>query len=91
MTIHYDDLGFTVEVEVHENGLSVIFTVTRECNEETELFLKGYVRSDHCSNWTFGEPNIMVHFCEKEEAMNVGSLLGRLYEEADNLMYSKGG
>lgn len=59
-----------------------------ECNpteslDEAELFLEGHVKWDGCSNM-YTEEESCWHFCEKQQAVNVGILMGRLYELAES-------
>lgn len=62
------------------------YTSSSDCVESIDLaqpFVHGYVRWDGCSNWHFDEQDsIMLHFCSKDEAGNIGRLLERLYEIA---------
>lgn len=54
---------------------------------EAQVFLSGSIKWDGCSNLQFDEQdNVCLHFCGKKAAMNVGVLLGRLYELAEKHM-----
>jgi hypothetical protein len=49
--------------------------------EAADVFLSGKVKWDGCCDLRFDEQEAcMLHFCGKRSAMNVGVLLGRLYE-----------
>lgn len=51
-----------------------------------EVFLRGSVKWDGCSNWEFTPfATVSAHFCDKEEAMNIGVLFQRIYEQAKGL------
>jgi putative heme iron utilization protein len=55
--------------------------------EDAELFLSGHVKWDACSNWNFdAQESCMIHFCEKQQAENIGVVLGRLYDIAAELI-----
>lgn len=50
---------------------------------EASVFMSGSIRWDGCSNLRFdGQDDIMLHFCGKQSAVDVGTLLGRLYDLA---------
>lgn len=46
--------------------------------------ITGYVKWDGCSNWNFGDD--MMHFCFKESAVMIGTMLGRCYDIAKKEM-----
>ncbi len=51
--------------------------------EDADKFLRGHVKWDGCSNWEIEPDQIaMLHFCDKEQAQNVGVLFGRIYDLA---------
>lgn len=55
--------------------------------EPEEVYLHGDVKWDGCSNWFFdAQDGIMLHFCDRESVMNIGALLGRLYDFSSKLM-----
>jgi hypothetical protein len=55
--------------------------------EKAEVFLSGFIKWDGCANVYFdGQDDVMLHFCGKGEAMNVGLLLGRVYDLAAKLI-----
>jgi hypothetical protein len=54
---------------------------------EAEVFLHGHVKWDGCSNLHFDEQDrVMLHFCSKQQAGDIGRLLERLYDIAAELM-----
>ncbi len=58
-----------------------------ESLEDAHVYLDGFVKWDGCSNWTFaGELCPPLHFCDKQEAVNIGELLARLYDWAAELI-----
>ena len=53
---------------------------------DAQIYLHGSVKWDGCSNWNFDEQDrVMLHFCRKEQAANIGILFSRLYEWANEL------
>ena len=55
--------------------------------EEADVFLDGAVKFDGCSNWNFVSlPDMLIHFCCKDEAVNVGKLFGAMYDLAAELI-----
>jgi hypothetical protein len=48
--------------------------------EEAEVYAHGTVRFDGCSNWSL--PEAYVHFCSREELLNLGVVLARCWEWA---------
>lgn len=55
--------------------------------DEAEVVVTGYIRWDGCSNFYFGEEGgLMLHFCGVKQAIQVGTLLERLYEMAAELI-----
>lgn len=54
---------------------------------EAEVFLSGSIKWDGCSNLRFDhQDRVMLHFCGKQEAMDIGILLGWLYELAAEMV-----
>jgi hypothetical protein len=54
---------------------------------QASIYLDGYVKWDHCSNWAFRyQDRAMLHFCEREQAAAIGILLARLYDWARELI-----
>lgn len=56
-------------------GGSPVYTI-----EEAEVTVTGFVKWDGCSNWDFKTSECMMHFCEREQMVQLGELLGRLYD-----------
>ncbi len=51
--------------------------------EDAVRFLHGHIKWDGCSNWHFNEQDqVMLHFCDVEQASNIGVLFRRMYEWA---------
>lgn len=50
--------------------------------EDAEVFLEGFVKWDKCSNWLFkdNQQDMMLHFCDRQTLINIGTLLGRLHD-----------
>lgn len=58
-----------------------------ESINEAELFLSGSVKWDGCSNLRFDEQDhVMLHFCSKKDAVAIGTLLGRVYDIAHDIL-----
>jgi hypothetical protein len=63
-----------------------------ETTEEAQVYLSGSIKWDGCSNLYFDEQDSIegtkcsLHFCGKQEAMNVGVLMGRLYDLAAKII-----
>jgi hypothetical protein len=54
---------------------------------EAEILLSGSVKWDGCSNMNFDEQDrVMLHFCSKTDAANIGVLMTRLYEWAAEII-----
>lgn len=49
---------------------------------EAEVAVTGSVKWDGCSNWDFKTRECMLHFCSREQMVQLGELLGRLYDLA---------
>lgn len=55
--------------------------------EEAAVYVHGDVKWDGCSNWHFDhQDEVMLHFCDKDSAVKIGALLGRMYDIAKELM-----
>lgn len=51
--------------------------------ESAPVYMSGHIKWDGCSNVQFDEQEkCMLHFCGRKDAMKVGELFNRLYEEA---------
>jgi hypothetical protein len=60
---------------------------TIETIEGAQVYLSGSIKWDGCSNMQFDEQEkAMLHFCGKSNAMNIGTLLERLYDLAAEMM-----
>lgn len=50
--------------------------------ENADVFMSGHIKWDGCSNIKFDEQDrCMLHFCGKKDAMKIGELMERLYDE----------
>ena len=75
-------LGFVFLKKDADSGTDSVETV-----EEAQVYLSGSIKWDGCSNLHFGEQKrCSLHFCGKQEAMNVGVLMGRLYDLAAKII-----
>lgn len=55
--------------------------------DKAQVFLSGHIKWDGCSNMKFDEQDhVMLHFCKKKSAQDVGKLMGYLYDMAIELM-----
>ena len=76
--------GTTYQVSAEIDGSSVAFHVYED--DDTDYLFSGYVKWDGCSNWDFQSFNARVgcthplHFCSKEDAIEFGVFLGKLYD-----------
>lgn len=50
--------------------------------DKAERVIKGSIKWDGCSNWNMMPDDTLLHFCGKEGAIGLGTLLGRLYDIA---------
>jgi hypothetical protein len=66
--VAYEDGDHILSVTVYE------FWGGEPCYDEERIFFTGFVKWDGCSNWDMG-----LHFCSKKQAVELGTLLGRLY------------
>lgn len=73
-------------VATRDRTHSIDFKVYQPMNDEMELLLEGHVKWDECSNWNIGSKDVMLHFCSKNEAEDLGKLLGFLYELACSML-----
>lgn len=53
--------------------------------EDAEVTVTGFIKWDGCSNWDFKTGGCMLHFCDREQMVQLGELLGRLYDLTANL------
>jgi hypothetical protein len=68
-------------------GSSMDFTVDLTT---ADTYLSGSVKWDGCSNWSFDEQDRgMLHFCAKQDAIALGTLMGYLYDWAKELGMDK--
>lgn len=98
-----EDIDYVIHMESKEDEriepCSVSFEVYEiECYEvpsniptiKKRVYLSGDIRWDGCSNMYFNrQDEVMLHFCGKQEAMNIGVLMGYLYEKALEFMPSR--
>lgn len=55
-----------------------------ESLDEAQVYLSGRIKWDGCADLKFADETL--HFCGRSNAVNVGVLLGRLYDLAAELM-----
>jgi hypothetical protein len=49
--------------------------------EDAEVFVSGSLRWDGCCNFNFDcQDDCMIHTCEREELLNIGVLLSRIWD-----------
>jgi hypothetical protein len=54
---------------------------------DADVFLSGRIKWDGCSDMKFDEQErVMLHFCGRSDAVNLGMLMARLYDLAAELM-----
>lgn len=76
------DTNKPIYPEKDSNGSEQVETL-----DAAAVYLSGSIKWDGCSNLNFDEQDrVMLHFCSKTSATNIGVLLGRLYELAAELM-----
>ena len=67
-----------------EKRESPIIDGTKEL-DKAQVFLSGSIKWNNCSNWKFDiQDKVMLHFCSKQESMNLGILFERLYKIAED-------
>lgn len=83
----YRIIGTDAEGQIfYEKKNAVSSSETVETRGEAQVYLHGNVKWDGCSNFHFDEQDeVMLHFCGRRDATDVGVLLGRLYDEAERL------
>lgn len=50
--------------------------------EEAEVYLRGFVKWDGCSNWDFKTNPVMKHFCGRDDFVFVSRLLEKMWDIA---------
>lgn len=86
------EYGFIVEFkDVHEaNASFVVYQVVSTCmdgeTDNTEFYLNGNIKWDSCSNFNFGDDDVMMHFCGVEAFEKHIRLLEFLYKKSFELM-----
>ena len=55
--------------------------------KDADVYLHGSIKFDGCSDWHFDEQDdVMLHFCSKGTAEDIGALFGYMYEMAKKLI-----
>lgn len=55
--------------------------------DDAQIFVSGDIKWDGCSNIYFNEQdNGMIHFCDKKSTVDLGIMLGRLYDIASEVI-----
>lgn len=55
--------------------------------EEAVVFIEGTVKWDGCSNWAVDNDGVMIHGCTREHLVNVGEIMARCYDLANDAGY----
>lgn len=50
---------------------------------EAEVYAFGNIKWDGCSNWQFDDVGGMLHFCSRDQLLNVGKILATCWDWAD--------
>ena len=92
--MHLNDIGFTLEAEVHPNGFSVEFKAYEHPqpgdDAVVEVYMSGTVKFDGCSNWMFDEcERCMLHACSRGELLVWGKLMLVCWDWASSLLGDK--
>lgn len=57
--------------------------------EKAYVYAHGYVKWDGCSNWHFDQQDdVMLHFCERDQLLNLGVVLQRCWDMTEGLIDS---
>jgi hypothetical protein len=54
--------------------------------DKEKAWIHGFIKWDGCSNLDISEKDCMLHFCKREQLVNLGVVLGRLFDEAMVMM-----
>lgn len=86
--IHNECDEYVIEWSFQENKLSVEYTVTTtDFLNNIEVFCKGYVKWDGCSNWHFPDfEKCMFHACTMQQLEVLSSLPIKCWEHASEVM-----
>jgi len=79
---YFEDTGYAIEMTVINHAV-IEFDVGEEYSGAPDSMMRGFLKWDGCINIEFYN---YVHFCGKEEAMNLGVLLGYIYDMAAEMM-----
>lgn len=70
-----------------DEGSSDRIDLTHNLEEAEVPFLKGTIKWDGCCHLNFDN---YIHFCDKQDAIGVGRLIGELYDLAKKMMEDQG-
>lgn len=76
-TIDYYSDEYNAYFDVHEET---------EVPDELELIGQGWVKWDGCSNWTFNQSDVAIHFCERNDMLAFGEMMANCYDLAKQLI-----
>ena len=57
--------------------------------DDAEVYLRGDIKWDGCSNWSFDNGGTMLHFCGPENAVLIGEVFRRVYNIAKEMLDTK--
>lgn len=81
--------GSTFQVIAEPKDHCVEFTIYKEyLPPRLDPLITGYVKWDGCSNWDFPSDGCThpLHFCGKQDSIEFGEFLGKLYDWAAELL-----
>ena len=55
---------------------------------DAEIFIKGWIKWDGCSDWDFCTTDCMMHACDSSEMIRLGDLFQELYRLTDEKLDS---
>jgi len=86
----WGDLGYTVKFNKGSDHFVDFKAYKIKGNSllsETDIFLHGHIKYTGCSEIEVDALDISsLHFCKKQEMIDIGVLLGKIYDEAFKLM-----
>lgn len=86
---HFQDLGFTViaDPSSHAVNYTVYESKSSLLNlEDAEVFARGRVKWDGCSDWKFGDNGMHIHACDRQRLVNFGLVLAACWDWTEELI-----
>ncbi len=91
VTGHYADDNGKYTKNIYEKEGAKSSEDTTENIDEAQTLVRGVVKWDGCSHYTFGDEDGYIHLCGGSNVKNLSEIIKKIYNRCGELMRENGG